>query len=66
MKASITDLGVLVVTPETPLETFALNQWAGLAFAGAHTVENETNGETFTLLRPASLIVNGNTAEPKP
>lgn len=64
MRASITDLGVLVVTPETPLETFALNQWAGLALAGLHT--NEDTGETFTLLRSASLIVNGNTAEPKP
>lgn len=60
MKASITEAGVLVVTPETPLETFALGKWADIAFAGQRTVETENTGETFTLLRGAHLIVAGN------
>lgn len=59
MKASITETGVLVVTPETPLETFALGKWAEIAFARQHTVETENTAETFTLLRGAHLIVSG-------
>lgn len=55
MKASMTDKGVLVVTPETPLESFALGKWAELALAGQHTQTD--NNETFTLLRGAQLIV---------
>lgn len=59
MKASITDKGVLIVTPETPLETFALGKWGEIAFCGTHQVTNidQTVGETFTLLRGANLIV---------
>lgn len=64
MKASITDKGVLVVTPETPLETFALGKWSELALCGWHTVTNEdqTTGETFTLLRGQNFIVTSNAA----
>lgn len=55
MKASMTDQGVLIVTPETPLESFALGKWAELALAGQYT---PTEGsETFTLLRGAKLLV---------
>ena len=62
MKAALTDLGVLVITPETPIETFALRKWNEQALCGSHTVKNadETVGETFTLLRGANFIVNGN------
>jgi hypothetical protein len=55
MKATLTDKGVLIVTPETPLETFALGKWAEIALAGEHTTDN--TGETFTLLRGANLLV---------
>lgn len=59
MKASITDKGVLIVTAETPLETFALGKWADMAFCGTHQTTNadQTVGETFTLLRGVNLIV---------
>ncbi|SOY79935.1 hypothetical protein CBM2599_A120500 [Cupriavidus taiwanensis] len=60
MKATITESGVLLVTPETPLETFALGKWSQVAFAGQHEVVTENTGETFTLLRGAHLIVGGN------
>ncbi|USE79489.1 hypothetical protein NDR89_23140 [Cupriavidus gilardii] len=60
MKATITETGTLVVTPETALETFALTKWAELALCGQHTVGSDVTGETFTLLRGANLIVNGN------
>jgi len=57
MKATLTDKGVLIVTPETPLETFALGKWAEIALAGEHTVATDNTGETFTLLRGANLLV---------
>ncbi|MCT9125405.1 hypothetical protein [Cupriavidus gilardii] len=58
MKATITETGTLVVTPETALETFALKQWSDLAYAGVHT--DETTGEAFSLVRGQYLIVGGN------
>lgn len=54
MKATMTDQGVLIVTPETPLETFALTKWAEIALAGQYTPAEAT--ETFTLLRGAKFI----------
>lgn len=57
MKASITEDGVLVVTPETPLETFALRQWQQVAVLPAGTTPPED--EAMTLVRGKYLIVAG-------
>lgn len=57
MKASITEEGVLVVTPETPLETFALRQWSQVAVLPAN--ETPPEGESMTLVRGKYLIVAG-------
>lgn len=58
MKASITEEGVLVVTPETPLETFALRQWSQVAFIPDG--DTPPKDETTALVRGKYLIVGGN------
>lgn len=58
MKASITEEGVLIVTPETPLETFALRQWGQVAVIPPG--ETPAEDETTTLVRGKYLIVAGN------
>lgn len=58
MKASITEDGVLVVTSETPLETFALRQWSQVAFIP--NGETPPAEEATALVRGKYLIVGGN------
>jgi hypothetical protein len=57
MKASITEDGVLIVTPETPLETFALRQWGLVAVIPPD--ETPPEDETMTLVRGKYLLVAG-------
>lgn len=58
MKASLTEDGVLIVTPETPLETFALRQWSQVAVIPPG--ETPPAEEAMTLVRGKYLIVAGN------
>lgn len=55
MKAALTDLGVLVITPESPAETFALKQWNALVYAGSEQID----GKPLTKINGDFLSING-------
>lgn len=54
MKAELNEHGVLNISPETPLEVFALNEWVKQSFI---QMQNETLSEN-SLWRGSKMLVN--------